>query len=355
MRSELGEITSLGKNRWLVRVSAGYDKATGKRIRKSKTVRGTKKDARKAMNALLSQYGAPGSSVTLSDFVDNVYMPWHRKVYTRRDSTQKLEYTLSRVIEALGDYELSELTRPVLVRWCQTAPDWQSDKLRAVLNKAVEWEYVDRNHMPRREKSGTSPDKKRITAEQLADVLDAVRDTSIEPGVLLQACCGLRMAEALAVDWADIDFERGTVHVKKTWHYVKGDGWMEDTKNANSKGHVAIPASVLKRLKEIRTQGGVIRKGALMPTANGTSRMIPNTYRKVWKRVAQPVLGEDYIPPKNLRHTHGSILFDEGVSVDFISKRLRHSSTRITERHYVNPDSTADDTSAAVFDGVIGQ
>lgn len=352
MRSELGSIREKSKGVWEVRISLGYDK-NGKYRQKSRTVRGSRKDARNALNALLAQYaqGADGD-ITIQDFINIAYLPWHDKEYPRKDSTAKLHYVLGRVCDDLPVVALNSLSKAFLVQWAQNHPGWMTDKLRAVLNKAVEWEYIDKSPMHGIKREACEPDRRRLTVDELRDVLAAVRGTAIEAAVIVQASCGLRKGEALALDWDDIDFNAGRLEVKRTWHYDKGSGWFEETKNANSKGWVSIPGSALERLREIRCADGIIRVGPIA-TCNG-SRMIPNTYSSAWRRLMRPVLGEAYVPVENLRHTHGSMLFDAGVSVDFISKRLRHASTRITERHYIAADSTADDTAASVFDDVMG-
>ena len=105
---------------------------------------------------------------------------------------------------------------------------------------------------------------------------------------------------------------------------------MEPTKNANSNGVVYVPKSVLRRLAEIRDG----RTGPLVMAPRTDGRISPNTIGKCWRTVVRPLLGDDYIPMENLRHTHGSILFDEGVSIDLIAKRLRNTPA-IAQRHYV--------------------
>lgn len=343
MRSELGSIRERKKGVWEVRVSLGYG-ADGKRKTKSKTVRGTRKDARVALNALLAQYGAlPMSATTLHDFLNSMYLPWHEREYPRPDAIRKIRYSIGRVVEDTPDKPLDSLSKAFCVQWCAQHPLWEQMALRAALSKAVEWEYLDRNPMTGIGDKYTRPEsKKRLSQDQLLLILDAVRDTPIEAGVIIQASCGLRKAEALALDWEHIDFETGLLTVSRTWHYGSKGGWFEDTKNAQSKGKVRVPPRSLARLEEIRGTGPIC-------TMNG-KRMIPNTYYNIWRHIAIPLLGDDYVSVENLRHTHGSILFDAGVSVEFISKRLRHASTRITEKHYIRADSTADDTAADAFD-----
>ena len=350
-RSELGSITARGKGTWLVRVTAGRDPSTGKQVRKAKTVHGTKKKAREVLNDMLAQIGKmPGRDMTLGAYIDGMYAPWHDKRYTRRDSSRKFHECMGKLVEELGYLKLGELTRYRMETWAADAPAWKVVKLHAALEKAVQWELIERNPLKGLDRASDKKDERRLSVEQVADVLDAVRDSIIEPGVILQVYCGLRNEEVLALDWADIDFAKARVPIVKSYHYHKGEGWFEDPKNKTSCGVVSIPSAALDRLRQIRCKGDVIRTGPLMVSTVTLKRLSPNSYGYYWRKIAQPLLGEDYIPVKNLRHTHGSILFDAGMSAEFIKERLRHASTRISERYYIKPGSIADETCAEAFD-----
>lgn len=353
MRSELGSITKRGKGTWQIRITVGTDPETGKQRRKTKTVHGTKKDAREAMNAMLALYtGAPYADMTLRAFVQDMYLPWHDQEYPRKDATNKLHYAFGQILDDIGDMRVGDMNRAWAERWTQDNSLWKVNKMRAAMRKAYEWEVVQRNPFDGVRKPAPEPDKRRLSAAQLAAVLDEVRDTAIEPGVILQASCGLREAEALALDWTAIDFERGKVRIDSTWHYDRGRGWFEPPKNRTSRGTVTIPADALARLKEIRTGGGVIRKGPIMLAPRNGGRMSPSTYSSIWRRLMRPLLGEDYVPVENLRHTHASLLLDAGASMEQIRDRLRHSSIKIAERYYAKSDGTLEEQAAEIFDEI---
>ena len=351
MRSELGSITKSKSGAWVCRVTVGYD-ANGKRITKSKSVRGTRKDARVALNKLLNQYHLvepDAVNMTLSEFIDGVYLPWHDRKYPRKDSMRKLHDILGYVKDEIGNVELAKLSRRMLETYALDAPNWKTDKLRAVLRKAVEWDYIQKNPMDGIAKHAETPSRKRLTVEQLAEVLYAFEGDKLEPIVILMASCGLRKSEALAVNWEDIDYKTGRLRISKGWHYVKGDGWFEPTKNANSNGVVYVPKSALRRLSEIRDG----RMGPLCRAPRTDGRLSPNTASSIWRKVVRPLLGEDYVPMENLRHTHGSILFDEGVSIDLIAKRLRNTPV-IAQRHYVSESDETKRSLADLYDDAMG-
>lgn len=346
-RSELGSIRKLKSGAWLCRVTVGYDEC-GKQVVKSKTVRGSKKDARAVLNKLLAQYSLIDPcavNMTLSEFIDDLYLPWHDAKYPRQDSMTKLHKTLGYIKDDLGAIELARLDRRRCEIYATTAPTWKVDKLRAVLRKAVQWEYMARNPLDGVSSSTSAPERKRISTEQLAEILYAFEGDSLEPVVILMASCGLRKSEALAVDWEDIDWQTGRLIISKGWHYDGSKGWMEPPKNANSNGVVYIPKSALNRLSELR-EG---RLGPLVIAPRTGGRISPNSASYKWRQIARPLLGDDYIPMENLRHTHGSILFDEGVSIDLIAKRLRNTP-KIAQRHYVRESDETRKKLAEKFD-----
>jgi hypothetical protein len=62
-----GNIRQLRNGQWLVRVEAGRDPVTGRRIQKSKSVAGSKRDAKKALldlQAEVQRTPVPSSTMT---------------------------------------------------------------------------------------------------------------------------------------------------------------------------------------------------------------------------------------------------------------------------------------------------
>ena len=66
MRSSAGSITKVDANRWRVSVSLGYNK-DGKRIRRSKQIRGSRRDAELLKAKMLTDDELPKEKFTLAD------------------------------------------------------------------------------------------------------------------------------------------------------------------------------------------------------------------------------------------------------------------------------------------------
>ena len=343
MRRELGSITPHKgqKNVWLVRVTL----ANGKR--KSKVVRGSKKQAAEELNKLLALAGHTQGDMTFQDFCRLKYIPWHDSVYKRPDAMKKWHTDMNKLIEVWGSTKLSMMRRDVMETWAATAREHLVNKMKATLNKAYQWEYIDRNPMQGIARKKEQPKKKRFSLEDAKLILETVKGTDIEVIVLLMLMGGLRREEALGLDWQRIDFKTGKVTIDRTYHYDNGKGWFEDTKNPTSRRVITLDQHTLARLKEIRSQGGILRLGAICVSVNMV-RMPPNTAADKWKRLIKPVLGDRYLPMKNLRHTHASLALDGGASMEAIAKRLGHASTKLTESTYANSETIEQNCAVAV-------
>ena len=343
MRRELGSITPHKgqKNVWLVRVTL----ANGKR--QNKVVRGSKKQAAQELNKMLAMAGYNNADITFKDFCEVKYIPWHDSVYNRPDSMKKWHYDMDILIKEWGDRKLSAMRRDVMETWAVNARGHLINKMRAALNKAYQWEYIDRNSLQGVGDKKTQPKKKHFTLDNAKLILETVKGTDIEAVVLLMLMGGLRRGEALGLDWERIDFETGKVIIDRTYHYDEGKGWFEDTKNPTSRRIITLDEHTLKRLNKICLQGDVHRTGAIC-TGVGGRRMPPNTIGDKWLRLMKPVLYEDYLPMKNLRHTHASLALEGGASMEAIAKRLGHASTRLTESTYAESEKIEANCAAVI-------
>lgn len=329
-RRSLGSIVNRGQNTWQVKVSAMVN---GQQKRKCKTVHGSKRDAERALQELLAQQGHVESGMTFRQFMEHHYIPWHDKAYPRPDSMDFFHRECGYIMAEFGDRKLSQLTTSVMETWGAGALEYKVNAMKAALNKAVDWDMLPKNPLRNVKPHRARPKKQRFSLEDAALIAQAVRGCDIEPVVLLMLMGGFRREEALAMDWNRIDFKTGLTVIDRTWHYRKGKGWFEDTKNASSRRTVTLDAKTLARLDEIRRAADVVRMGPVCEIRPG-KRMPPSTCAAKWKALAQPLLGERYLPMKNLRHTHASLCLECGVPMEAIAKRLGHASTKLTESTY---------------------
>ena len=123
-----------------------------------------------------------------------------------------------------------------------------------------------------------------------------------------------------------------------------------EPKTKGSERTVSVPAGALRRLHEIRTEGGVIRSGPLAVGRDG-ERMKPDSLRYRYHRLYDRELpGQPYVTLKNLRHSHATILLAQGVDLKTIADRLGHTNIGTTARSYVQHVDELDVRASEAFD-----
>lgn len=183
---------------------------------------------------------------------------------------------------------------------------------------------------------------------------------------------GLRSGELLGLQWVDVDWLQGGVHVR---HTLSDDGTLQAPKTERGKRFVALDAKAMDRLRE--WQGTRIREGrSVDPGAfvwGNQAGDRPSARSHLWLAwgklcemaddlglVSSPLMHPDggtIASPYDMRHHHASVLIAAGVPLIEVSERLGHADTGVTERHYVHllgdrakASRTVADRFAAAFD-----
>ena len=366
-RAESGSIQQLGKDRWRVRVSGGNDPVTGKRIRLTRTVHGTKKDAiaeRTRMQIEVGDMDRATKDVTVAQFLQDIYLPYQEQ-NVRKTSYKAEEWRIRKyVLPGIGHVKMSKLSPYVVETWLGTIESsfTRYDAYRIMrysFKLACKWGIVTRNVLDKVDPPAVEYNEKVVADAELASmIIAAMYGEPIEPIFLLEIGCGLRLSEALALDWEDIDYQRGKVSIHRTYQYVPHEGCQFfDVKTKKSKRTVNIPKSILERIKELRMEGGIMRFGPLchgLKEDNANERITPQGYRHKYSRVyAEKLPGEQYITLRNLRHTHATILLTEKVDIKTIADRLGHSNVKTTMNFYLQHVEKLDDEASNVFDDAI--
>ncbi len=204
------------------------------------------------------------------------------------------------------------------------------------------------------------------TPEQTLAILNQLEEPE-SVLTLLIASTGLSISEALGIQWADVEYDRNRIVVRRSWveeigncknthrkapvamHPVLGGylrHWHEETMYARPIDWV-FASTKLKGAKP--RSGGIASQTYLYPAAAKAE-----VFRSVQKRNQDGKLVTRYIdvagnPIKrwgwhNLRHSLASWLVSEGVDVKTVSTMLRHSNIKTTlgvYSHAVGPKQLA--------------
>lgn len=146
---------------------------------------------------------------------------------------------------------------------------------------------------------------------------------------------GIRIGEALALNWTDIDFKNKMITISKTVVYGK---LQNNTKSSKSRNIFITDKTVqrLKNWKQIQYSASntisINDRRLLFPNHNGTYArhgVFYNRLRNHFEKAGLPNIGLH-----GFRHTHATLLLNSGADYKEIQDRLGHSSISITMDTY---------------------
>ena len=167
-----------------------------------------------------------------------------------------------------------------------------------------------------------------LSASEVRRLLKGFYGHPLEAWLLVSVCAGLRRCESVGLEWADLDLRRGTVTVKRSVQWVAGHETVTEPKTDLSRRTVALPRFAVKRLAELRHG---TKTGRLVGSLN--ANQVANHYSSWCRRMKLPC-----VPPRNLRHTFGTLAIKAGTDISVVARQLGHSDIQTTARYYLKPD-----------------
>ena len=163
-----------------------------------------------------------------------------------------------------------------------------------------------------------------LTASEERETLRGIMGQAWEAVVLCAAALGLRRCEACALEWGDVDYRTGEVHVSKGVHTVRGGEITTPTKTAKSDRVIVLPRFALMRLRKLAA-------------GRRSGRMCPLRPDQVARRAASWCRrrGLPWVGMKNLRHSFATIAVASGSRIEDLLMVLGHSSYDTSFVHYL--------------------
>lgn len=352
-----GHIAKRG-SRWSIVVDIGRDE-NGKRKQKRFSGFKTKKDAEKALQEIIYKLERGElilSKITVGEFLDEWY-----KEYCLPKLAPKTLKSYEELINLyfkphLGSIELANLKPLEIQKYynrlkelglSNTTINYHHRVLRSALNRAVIWQYIQKNPCDYVEPPSRS--KKEMLVWSNADAHKAeeiFKDSPIYVHLILALYEGLRIGEICGLKWEDIDLVKGEMTIRRQAQIVKGELIFREPKTETSIRKIPLIGKVIKVLKEEKKKqienklvfGDKYIKeydGYISVWEDGRFKDPGYVSKKFHKMLLQnPEL--PLIRFHDLRHSCASLLVQAGVPLKIISKILGHSQIGITMDFYAN-------------------
>lgn len=399
-------------------------KIDGKRKKKEKGGFRTKKEAEQALTAAMNEYNNAGtvfeaSDITVSDYLDQWY-DLHCKLNLKYNTqVGYLQIIENHLKPKFGLYKLKAINSTILQEYANSLKLNGYSKshivgiltvFQSALDYAIEpLHYISQNPM----KSVKFPKVERkpreriiLTLDEWQLIIDRFRDTRYYIPLMIGFYTGLRISEAFALTWDDIDFEKRTLSVNK--QIVKRNFGADVRKVVEKKGKKELrsswyfttpktPASVrtvpfgetlyqaLKHEKAEQLKNELkygeyytihVMKKEVDEKGNDMIRVVPiqkcidsqlqrvrlicvaengqYTSTDSFKFCSRVIhrelqLAFDY---HSLRHTHATMLIEAGANVKNVQVRLGHTNIQTTLQTYVHDTEKMAEQSVDLFEKI---
>jgi len=163
-----------------------------------------------------------------------------------------------------------------------------------------------------------------LTSEQLVKLLDALNESSnihVANMMKMALYTGMRRGELFKLEWKDIDFERGFIHIR------------------DPKGGPDQKIPLNDPVRDLLENHPKTKSGYVFPGQDGNRRVsMQQAVNKIRKAAGLP---PDFRPMHGLRHTYASMLASSGkVDMYTLQKLLTHKSPVMTQRYAHLRDDT---------------
>jgi len=297
------------------------------------------------------------NSMTMEDLYEEymrVYAPYELKGSTMRVYEVNLT---NHVLPAFGKMKLSEIdNRMISLYFCKFYKDRPTVARNAfhamcsVMNFGVRMHYLLANPcalviLP---KKGLSEERRRyLTMEEIPAFLELFsRQETIDVLVPFLLLTGMRVGEACALEWQDIDFTEGEIMISRALYAAKGRIEVGEPKSRSSMRKISIGDEVIRLLQvqwarhlidqrdaELRNQP-LAHPELVFSRNHGEYLCDSAVWHAMKKRVNNTPFA--FMTPHCLRHTNATLLLNQGVDLKIVSEHLGHTSIRVTADVYTD-------------------
>lgn len=361
-----------GTKMYRASIYLGVDTITGKQVRTTATAK-THKQCEIKANQAINKFIKNGSTVAREkvEFKNFEELSEHwfdsYKLTVKENSVKLARSVLKNyILPFLGPYKIEKIT-PVLLqsqvnKWAKNAntatiTNGKREKgkckdfklllnfIKRILDYAMQLGAIENNpaiqvRTPKL-KARTSQKIKYFDDDELKkflkylDTLDNTAENQRQVTLYkLLLSTGLRIGEAFALSWSDIDFKEGSVKVHKT--VVQQSRNIQDSpKTKDSNRTVFLDNETMMMLKVWRTKqnkGTILLSDCLIFPYKGKVSIYENERHSLvqhFKSAGVPNIGFH-----GFRHTHASLLMNNDVNPKEIQHRLGHADYGITMNTY---------------------
>lgn len=365
-------------NKWYYYFDLGI--VEGKRKKVERVGGNTKKEAEKSLREALNEYENSGivfeeSNISLSDYLDFWYKEYvllNCKYNTQESYRINIE---KHIKPKLGAYKVKALTPAILQNFINKKykEDYSQSTLqvlKAILHRSLKsavypYKHIRENPMqyvniPKTKSKTETKKVKTITLEEFNQTLNIFPQDSFQRIVLLIGFyTGMRRGEIIALTWDDIDLDNKTITVKHTL-IKKKNGMFElsQPKTESSCRTIFTGDTLVKALKEHKLYqkkmklkyGEFYFDSDWVCTKENGQQVTIHTMDTIVRQIREALNNDFHF--HCLRHTHATLLLENGANIKDIQNRLGHSQLSTTMDTYSHVTDKMKNETVDIFERI---
>lgn len=353
----------------------------GKRKRKEKGGFNTKAECEKALRIALNDFENVGAVFEESKILFEEYLNYWYEEYVTINCKYGTCISYKKILDNhiipyFKDIRLKQINPAILQKFLnyKRINGFSKNSLSnfyGVLSGSLKYavypcNYIKENpmtyvSMPKYDENKKSSELKIITLEDFNKIINRFPQNSTYYIPLQIAFhTGMRAGEVTALRWENINFDKRTISVEHTL-ISKGNGIFDlgTPKTQSSYRTIVIGdtlISILKKhkifQKENKLKYGIYYKDSDYVCTKENGDMVTNSTLKYLSRVVNYELGIDF-NFHSLRHTHATMLIENGANFKAVQKRLGHSKLSTTMDTYAHVTNKMNNDTVDILESII--
>ncbi|HHV03555.1 MAG TPA: site-specific integrase [Bacteroidales bacterium] len=392
-------------NRWYYYFDLG--KVDGKRKKVERVGGSTKREAEAALRKALQEYENAGLFFEPSDISVADYMDYWLKNYVEMNCKFNTIDGYTRIVNnhikpAIGSYKLKSITPAVLQQFMNEKSNRGFSKsylvnMLTVLSGSFKaavypYEFIRDNPMqyvklPKNNNRKYDTDRKVITSDEFKKIIERFPEgNTFHIPLQIAYHTGVRIGECCALTWDDVDLDNGTISINKIILKKEKKQWyFGTTKTESSVRTIPIGGTLVNILKRHRkwqlenrlkygqyyynyyvtkddrvygSDGLTDFKSTDQPvhfvcTAESGKLVTPDTVKYCSRVINYELLIQFNFHA--LRHTHATLLIENGANMKDVQERLGHSRLATTMDTYTHVTEKMSNDTVEIFERVCHQ
>lgn len=315
----------------------------GDTIHKKKRGFRTKREAQEWERDFLSQSSA-SLEMKFSDFIDIYFKDMEQRLKRSTISNKRFMVDL-KITPYFGKMPLSEIKPTDIRAWQNSLTSYRDEngtaysptylkaiqnQITAIFNYAVKYYNLKENPCHKAGSMGKKNADEMLfwTKEEFNTFIEAVSDKPLSKAIFMTLYyTGIREGELMALTPADIDFEKSTVTINKSYQRLNCEDIITTPKTPKSNRVITIPQLLCSCLKDYMSHCYGLQS---------CDRLFPCTKHYLWHEMERgcKISGVKKIRVHDIRHSHASLLVEMGFSPLLIAERLGHERVQTTMETY---------------------